>query len=194
MKTKTLNTIFSLIAILFLNIYCFSQVKTDYDKTIDFKKYKTYNIKGWEKDSDQKLTDFDKERIVNALTSELTSRGMSQVESNADAAITLYIVVNKKTSTTAYTNFNGGMGYGGRWGWGYGRGAGMGMGSATTTYDENDYNEGTFVVDMYDTESKKLVWQGVITTVVKEKPEQREKSIPKKMSKLMKTYPVAPLK
>lgn len=193
MKTKNLNTVFLLIAVLFLNSYSFSQVKADYDKAVDFKEYKTYVFKGWEKDSDQQLNDFDKERIVNALTSEFTSRGMSQVESDADVAITLYIVLNKKTSTTAYTNFNGGMGYGGRWGWGYGRG-GMGMGSATTTYDESDYNEGTFVVDMYDADSKKLVWQGVITSVVKEKPEQREKSIPKKMKKLMKKYPIDPIK
>jgi len=159
-----------------------SQVKSDYDKSTDFSQYQTYSFEGWEKNSDQILTEFDKKRITDALKEEFASRGMSLVESNGDAAITLFIVVDQKTSTTAYTNYNGGLGYGGRWGWG--------MGSATTTYSENDYNEGTLVVDMYDGEEKNLVWQGVLTTVVNEKPEKREKSIPKKMKKLMKSYPV----
>ena len=114
---------------------------------------------------------------------------MKEVDSNADVAITLYIVVQQKTSTTAYTNFNGGYGYRGRWGWGYG-----GMGSANTTYSETDYLEGTFVIDMYNADTKDLVWQGVITDTVKDNPEKREKTIPKKMKKLMKKYPVKPKK
>ncbi len=71
---------------------------------------------------------------------------------------------------------------------------GVGMGSATTSYSENDYLEGTFVVDMFKENSKDLVWQGVITSVVKEKANKREKTIPKKMKKLMKEYPVKPMK
>ncbi len=80
------------------------------------------------------------------------------------------------------------MGYVGRWGWGMG--AGLGMGSATTTYNNNDYLEGTLVVDMYDSETKNLIWQGVMTSEVNEKPQKREKSTPRKIAKLMKSYPV----
>ena len=170
-----------------------AQVKSDYDKTVDFTKYKTYKFEGWAKDSDKQLNDFDKKRIQDAMVSELSARGMSGVQSGGDVAVTLFIVVDDKTSTTAYTNYTGGMGYGvGRWGWGMG--AGMGMGSATTTYSENDYKQGTFVVDFYDSGTKKLVWQGIIQTVVQEKPEKREKTIPKNVSKLMKQYPVKPVK
>jgi hypothetical protein len=166
----------------------FGQVKSDYDKSTDFNEYSTYMFEGWEKGSDQILNDFDKKRILDALKAEFEARGMKLVESGGDAAITLFIVVDDKTSTTAYTNYNGALGYGGRWGWGA-----AGMGSATTTYSENDYREGTFVVDMYDGKEKNLIWQGVITTVVKEKPEQRDKSIPKKINKLMKKFPVKPI-
>lgn len=169
-----------------------AQVKSDYDKNANFSEYTTYSFGGWEKDSDKILTSFDKKRITDAMAYELNSRGMSYVESGGDAVITLFIVVNQKTSTTAYTDFNGGMGYYGRRGWGRGYG-GMGI-SASTTYSQNDYLEGTFVVDMYDSSSKELVWQGIITSVVKEKPEKREKSIPRKVKKLMKKYPVKPVK
>jgi len=175
-----------LAATLLLAHLSFSQVTADYDKNADFSKYQTYSIAGWQQDSDKILTDFDKKRIIDALNAEFSKRGMELVEKNGDAIITLFIVVDNKTSTTAYTSYNGGMGYGARWGWG------MGMGTSTTNYSEDDYKEGTFVVDMYDEGSKKLVWQGVIQTVVVENPQKREKTIPKKMKKLMKKYPASP--
>jgi hypothetical protein len=183
---STLKLLSALFVALLMTTVVFSQVKSDYDKDTDFSKYKTYSFEGWEKDSDKILTDFDKKRITDALQSEFSARGVSLVESGGDAAITLYIVVDKKTSTEAYTTFNGGYGYRGRWGWGMGPGAV----TANTTYSENDYEEGTLVVDMYDATGKKLIWQGVMTTDVQEKPEKREKSIPQKIKKLMKSYPV----
>lgn len=167
----------------------FAQVKSDYDKNADFTGYKTYSFEGWQKDSDKQLNDFDKKRILDALKSEFDARGMTLVTSGADAAIALYVVLDKKTSTTAYTDFMGGLGYGPRMGWGMGVG-GMGMGSATTTYSDNDYTEGTLVVDMYDASGKKLIWQGTSTSVVNEKPEKRDKTIPKQIGKLMKQFPV----
>jgi hypothetical protein len=177
--------------ILFLGNLIFAQVKTDYDKTVDFSKLKTYTFKGWEKNSDQQLNDLDKKRLTDAFTAELTSRGLTQDNNNPDLGITLYIVVENKTSTTAYTTFNGGMGYGvGRWGWGMG----AGMGSATTSYSEDDYQVGTLVIDFYDESTKKLAWQGTIQSDVKSNPQKREKSIPKNVAKLMKKYPVEPAK
>lgn len=186
---KPFIKIFSSLIMMLFAITTHAQVKSDYDKNIDFSKFKTYSFGGWENDSDKILNSFDKKRITDALVSEFSSRGMTYTQENGQVVITLFIVVNQKTSTTAYTNYNSTMGYRGRWGWGYGT-----MGTATTTYNENDYLEGTFVVDMYDNTSKNLIWQGIITSVVNEKPEKREKTIPKKIKKLMKAYPVKPLK
>ena len=184
-----MKNIYLLIILFFISSSSQAQVKADYDKEFDFESVKTYDIIGWQKDSDQILNRFDKERLLDALTAEFESRGMKEVDGNADVDITLYVVLQQKTSTSAYTTFNGGYGYRGRWGWGYG-----GMGSASTTYSETDYLQGTFVIDMYNAGTKDLVWQGVITDTVKEKPEKREKTIPKKMKKLMKKYPVEPSK
>jgi len=51
-----------LLAILFTaNIQ--AQVKSDYDKSVDFSKIKTYTFAGWEKDSDKILNDFDKNEL-----------------------------------------------------------------------------------------------------------------------------------
>lgn len=188
---KNLLTKSSMISLLLaIGITSFAQVKSDYEKGTDFTKFTTYAFAGWQKDSDKQLNDFDKKRILDALKSEFDARGMNLVKEDADVQITLYLVLDKKSSTTAYTNFVGGMGYGPRWGWGMG----AGMGGATTTYSENDYVEGTLVVDMYSTNTKKLVWQGILSKTVVENPKKREKTIPKNISKLMSKYPVAKVK
>ena len=168
-----------------------AQVNSDYDKTIDFNKYSTYSFAGWQKNSDQLLNDIDKNRILTAFKQEFTARNMTLVTANADAIVTLYFVIDNKTSTTAYTDFNGGMGYGvgmGR-GWAMGVG-GVGMGSATTTYSENDYQVGTMVVDVYDGATKKLAWQGTSQKTINTNTKKRAKNIPKAIKKLMKQYPV----
>ncbi len=165
-----------------------AQVKSDYDKNTDFSKFKTYTFAGWQQDSDKQLNDFDKKRILDALQSEFEKRGMTLVKEGGDATITLYLVLNEKTSTTAYTDYTGGYGYGPRWGWGMGPGGGMG--SSTTTYSQSDYLEGTMVIDIYDSNGRKMIWQGVLTSIVNDNPQKREKTIPKKIAKLMRKYPV----
>jgi hypothetical protein len=97
--------------------------------------------------------------------------------------------VTQESSTTAYTNYYGGSGY--RYGR---RGRGWGNGYSTTTFTENDYLKGTLVMDVFDGESQELIWQAVATGTIKEKPEKREKSIPKTVSKLMKKFPIAKVK
>ena len=174
----------------------YAQVTSYYDNTVDFTNFKTIKFLGWQDNSDQLINDLDKQRILESFGKEFEMRNLTFVEQGGDLAVTLYLVIDQKTSTTAYTNYTGGMGYGGRWGYGYGMGygAGMGMGSATTTYSENDYQVGTFVVSVYESESKKLIWQGISTKTINENPKKRQKSIPKGVAKLMKKYPVQPPK
>jgi len=170
-----------------------AQANSDYDKTIDFTKYSTYSFAGWQDNSDQLLNDLDKGRILTAFKQEFTARNMTLVTDNADVIVTLYFVINNETSTTAYTDYNGGMGYGRvgmRRGWGMGVG-GVGMGSATTTYSENDYQVGTMVVDVYDGGTKNLAWQGTYRKTITKNTKKREKNISKAVKKLMKEYPIA---
>ena len=165
------------------------KVTVDMDEDTDFSQLKTFQFLGWQEDSDKTLNEFDKTRMRDAFLAEFESRGIKMVESGGDMAVSLYIVVTQETSTTAYTNYHGGTGY--RYGR---RGRGWGNGYSTTSYTENDYLEGTLVMDVFDAGSKDLIWQGVATGTVQEKPEKRDKSIPKAVKKLMKKYPVKPAK
>ncbi len=109
---KTIK-LFSFIALAAMISSCSSvKVVADMDKTVDFSKYETYSFLGWQDDSDKIMNDFDKKRIHDAFISEFEARGMKLVPENGDMDITLFIVVDQKTSTTAYTNY-----YGGEWIW-----------------------------------------------------------------------------
>ncbi len=173
------------------------KVTTDYDKSVDFSKFKTFEYFGWAQESDKILNRFDKERIEKAFGEEFKKRGLQYVESNGDLIVTLYIVVEQKTQTTAHTTNTGmGYGYGGYYGYGpsYGWGPSMGMGSSNTTYSDYDYVVGTLVIDVYDAKAKQLVWESVGTKTVDDNPNTRDENIPRAVAAIMKPYPVAPIK
>ncbi len=164
------------------------KVTSDQAKDADFSQYKTYTFLGWQKDSDQIMNGMDRTRMHDAFKKEFDARGLQYVSEGGDMAVSLYLVINKESSTTAYTNYYGG--YGGR----YNRyGYGWGGGSASTTYTESDYLKGTLVMDAFDEKSGKQVWQGIATSTVQENPQKREKSIPYGVSALMKEFPIAPM-
>ena len=181
---RTLLTI--IISVTFLTAHA-QKVTTDMDESVDFSKYSSYQFLGWQDNSDQIMNEFDQKRMRDAFQSELNSRNLKLAESDGSLAISLYVVVTKETSTTAYTSYHGGTGYGRG-------GRGWGGGHSTTSYSESDYLKGTLVMDVFDSETKELIWQGVATGTVKEKPEKREKSIPKMVKKLMKKFPSSPAK
>lgn len=186
-----------LLSIIFLGACSSIKVTSDYDKEADFSKYKTFEYYGWTEESDKILNRFQKERIENAFGNEFEKRGLKYVKDGGDMVVSLYIVVDKKTSTTAYTNhYGGGYGYGGMgWYGGYRMGyGGMGMGTSTTTYSENDYLEGTLVVDVFDKAEKKMIWQSVGQKTIEENPKKAEKNTPKVAAAIMKPFPIKPIK
>ena len=168
-------------------------VTSDYDKTIDFSKYNTYTYYGWAENSDKILSSFDKERIEKSFEEEFTKRGWTVNQSGGDATVSLYIVVDQKTSYSSYTDhYNNGM-YGGmyasRYGYRYGS---LGMGSSTTTTTQNDYLEGTLIVDVFDAKTKKHIWQGIGKKTISESTSKREERIKAGVAEIMKAFPVQP--
>ena len=187
-----------LILAIFLSSCASVKVTSDQEADTDFSPYKTYSFVGWQDDSDKIMNEFDRKRMRDAFNAEFAKRDLQMVSEGADMTISLYLVVSKETSTTAYTSYHGGYGgryggYGGGYGWGAGYGAGYGGGSATTTYTESDYLKGTLVMDVYDEKSGKQIWQGIAVKTIEEKPEKREKSIPYAVSALMKKFPIDPV-
>ncbi|MFV0483624.1 MAG: DUF4136 domain-containing protein [Bacteroidales bacterium] len=195
MKTIKKIALSCVMLVLFLGVAS-AQVNSDYDKSYDFSKVKTYKFLGWEKSSDKNITATDKAAILSAFERELEARGLTKVENGkADLAITLFAVVNKGESKSAYTTFTGGYGYHSiGWGWGPGFWGGPGFGTATTDIDTEYYNEGTLVIDFFDTASKKLVYESLIKGEVNDNAAKRASRAPKKIHKVMRKFPIKELR
>ena len=163
------------ITLLFAAASSAQQVKTDYDRSADFGQYKTYS---WEKvqTRDPLMVD----RIETAVNADLASKGWKQVQSGGDVSIVaIEITHNQQTLNTFYDGFGGG------WGWrGWGGG---GFGEATTTTDV--YQVGTLVVDLFDAETKKLIWRGSSRNTLSNNSEKNIKNLDKAVQKMFQHFP-----
>jgi len=193
------NLIYFFILMLGMSACSSIQVTSDYDKTVDFSRYKTFMYYGWTEESDKILSEFDRDRIESAFATEFSRRGWSLTKEDGDAVVSLFIVVDQKTSYTSYTDHYGGGMYGGMYGprygyGGYGGGYGYGMPSSSTTRTtQNDYLEGTLIVDVFDVKEKKHIWQGIGKKTLSESNSNREGRIKEAVAAIMKQFPVKPL-
>src|SRR6201997_3158199 len=173
MKPARLAAVYLAFSLVALSTVFAQQVKTDFDHQANFSQYKTYS---WQEiKPPNSLWDA---RIKSAVDAQLTAKGWTQVDSGGDVAIVA--IATSHTEKTLQTFYDG-MGGGWRW-----RGFG-GMGEATTT--EQDYKEGTLIVDMYDGKTKQLIWRGSSEDTVSNNAEKNEKNLDKGVAKMFKKFP-----
>lgn len=163
------------------------KVSQEFDKSIDFTKYKTFSIHTWNDENSALINRFDQERLISALADQLKKRGYTQVNQDGDIEADIFLILDRKQSTTAYSSYYGG----GYWsGYGYGFGYGYYPGYGATNYQTEVYVEGTLIVNLFDRTLKKLVWQGTGLGTIDQDPQTREKGIPKAMDQIFWKYPV----
>jgi Domain of unknown function (DUF4136) len=163
------------IALLFAAASFAQQVKTDYDRSADFSQYKTYS---WEKVQTQDPLWVG--RIKDAVNTALVSKGWTQVASGGQIAIVaMEMCQNHQTLNTYYDGFGGG--------WGWRRFGGGGFGDATTTTE--NYKVGTLVVDLFDANSKNLIWRGSASDTLSDKSEKNIKNLDKGVQKMFDHFP-----
>ena len=173
--------------ILFLATSCaFGQdVRYNFDKDINFSKFKTYK---WVilKDAPT-ANDLVTKQLKDAVDAELATKGLTKID---DDTANLFIGYQAGVGQEKqFTSFSSDWGYGGGWyrgGW-YGPGGGTTTGSTSTIY------VGQLVLDMYDSANRDLVWRGVASKTLdsKAKPDKQQKNLAKAVKKLLKNYPPA---
>jgi hypothetical protein len=152
-------------------------VRIDYDKSFNFSKVKTYSIRigtTWGNDiaERQVLAEFDEG---------IASKGWTKAEQGeAQIEVILHGATEVKHTLNTFYNGMGGYGYGYGYGWG-------GPGVVTTTM--TDYTVGTLVVDMFDTETKHLVFRGTAQHKVSSHAKKNVKRIEKTASEMFEHFP-----
>lgn len=173
----------ALLSILFIVTAC-SSIKTsfDYDKEVDFTKYKTYAFS--EDAVNLKIDDLNRNRILKALETELSSKGFSQ-SSNPDIIVDVHIKGQQYQTATATTS---GTGYGGYYGY---RGYGYGSGFTTKQVTYDNYTEGTLTVAFVDIDRNQIVWQGTGVKTIDENAsaDKRDENINYAIQQIMANYP-----
>lgn len=175
----------ALLSVLFIISSC-SSIKTsfDYDKGVDFAKYKTYAFS--EDAVNLKIDDLNRNRVLKALENQLATKGLTK-SASPDIIVDIHVKGQQYQTATATTTGTG-YGYGGYYGY---RGYGYGSGFTTTQVSYDNYTEGTLTVAFIDIDLNQIVWQGTGVKTIDENAsaEKREENINYAVQQIMANYP-----
>jgi Domain of unknown function (DUF4136) len=146
-------------------------VRTDYDRSAEFYRYKTFM---WINEP-QSANPLMNEWIVNAVNAELEARGLCLVTSNADLG------VSANTATCGNEIFYAGLA--GGWSWYY-----YWRPKPSITVIET-FDAETLVVDLFDTQKRRVVWWATGTETVSEKAEKNVKHLNKAVERMFQDFP-----
>lgn len=178
MKVRTQTVLLSA-GLLLIAAAAWASTSTDYDHNVSFANLKTYS---WGKvETQNSIWD---ERVKDAIDGQLAAKGWTQIPSGGDVVVNAFGKTKPEhTINTFYDGFGGGG-----WGWRrFGGGVGGGFGESTTTVDT--YKVGTVVVDMFDPNTKNLIWRGVATDTLSNNPDKDTKKLDGEINKLFKHFP-----
>jgi hypothetical protein len=162
------------------------KIKADYDPSVDFSQYQTfnfYNPMGIENPSYSSLIG---QMFREAITREMEQRGYT-LSDNPDLMMNVSAILEDKTKVTTYNDPMYGGYYGYRRGY-YDPWYGYGYGTSTHV---SQYTEGTVNIDMVDAKAKRMVWEGIAVGRVNEDRSNAEvrEAINSGVSEMFSTYP-----
>lgn len=156
----------------------FAKVVADYDHAVNFGSYHTYS---WIALNLQEPLWND--RVTEAVDDQLAAKGWRKVETGGDASIS--VVGSSLAERSFETWYSGGFGggYFHRGWWVAGS-----PGYATDVIERT--RVGTLHIDIFDAQSKKVIWHGVCTDTLTGSPEKNEKKLEKAVTDLFKIFPL----
>ena len=166
---------YSIFSFAFLFFMSCSSIQTfsDYDSSIDFSGYKTFAYFKIEIDQ-VTISDLDKRRILKALDYQMSSKGLSKSETPD-----LLIGFTTSAKEKIYVNNSQFWGWGfNPWFWG-----GPNFNSVSSR------TEGTLYVNIIDSATKQLVWQGKGRGGIQENLKNRDDKIALFVQEIMTNYP-----
>lgn len=155
---------------------CGTIVNYDYEKSTDFKKYKTYN---YFDDMKPGLSALDTKRLIRSIDAKLESMGMLRSE-NPDFFIDLF-----SQDIQNRNNSNVGVGVGGT-----GRNVGGGLSIGLPLGTNQSTRE--LIIDFVDKrDGERLFWQAVSQSPYRSQanPDERQAQFDKLVEKIFKAYP-----
>jgi hypothetical protein len=160
MKIKSSRlTIVASIGLLLAISGCASKptLRSDYDDSVDFGQYKTYNYYEKSKPNNTDYQDLFTSYMIKAIDIEMQARGYTMSDT-PDLLVNFHGNLEDKTKVTTSPSMGMSGGYYGYRGGYYDPWMGYGYGTETHV---SQYTEGTFNIDLVDPKLKRLVWETV---------------------------------
>jgi hypothetical protein len=146
------------------------KVSTDWDHKADFSQYRTFMWLRQPRMEDPLM----RQRVMDVIDAQLTGKGVTQVAEGADLGLVVNGATSERRSLTAlYDDFPG-------WKWSW-------AGEASAA--EGNYTVGTLIVDAFDTRTKQVVWRGIATDTLSNKPDKNAEKMTKAVGKMFKSFP-----
>jgi hypothetical protein len=155
------------------------KVASDYDETVDFAGYQTFDWMPEPRDAPRnpQINDIMDNRIKRAIEAELIADGYQKNQNGQPDLYVVYHTAVQRQIDRAYIER-----------WGYGR---RGRFRRTGTVRVESYKEGTLIIDLVDAERRDLVWRGTATGAVNDLS-QAEKKIFGAVERIFATFPPSP--
>ncbi len=173
---KTLKFI-PIVLVLLLTSCNAIRVNSDFDKSVDFSRFKTYAF--YKNGIDKvEISDLDKKRILRSIDNQMQKKGFTKSES-PDLLVNFF---TKERQQVDVNQFNMGWGYG----WGFGWNPWIWGGSQTAI---SSYSEGTLFIDLIDANHKEMIWQGEGQGNLSQKTNDKDELINEFVTKILDQYP-----
>lgn len=159
------------------------KVTSDYDKAVDFGKYKTYIVDTFHMPS--RMNQLNANRVLNAVKADLNKKGFSE-SATPDMLVHITVLAKEEQTVTATSSYYG-YGYGGYYRpyyWG-----GPTGGAGYTTYDVDKYIDGSVIVDIADAQTKNLLWEGIGNKQIDGPADDPDKAISNAVTSIMASFP-----
>jgi hypothetical protein len=155
------------------------KVSSDYDKSADFKKYKTFilfNSEGLK----ESVSQLNHDRIINAVKNEMIRKGFIEDTASPELLVNTTAVLKDRSSVSSNNYYAYGSVY---------RPYAWGPGVSYSNYDVQQYKDGSLIIDIVEVESKKLIWQGIGNKEIDTPSKHPETEIPKAIESIMAEFP-----
>lgn len=150
-------------------------------------------------------------KIKDATTQALQAKGLKLSQGNPDLVVSYSSMVGRGTRTNYYPVYYGagfypgwrgwggwgGWGFGWGWGWGYrpyyyAYGAPFAYYGGAVAGDKEHFKEGTLIIDLIDTRTKRVVWRGYGVGEVHKNPQKTIDDLPKVVGGIIDQLQLAP--
>ncbi|MDH4124641.1 MAG: DUF4136 domain-containing protein [Gammaproteobacteria bacterium] len=185
-KSVSLFTVFA-VAVVMSGCSSQAKLRADYDDSVDFSQYRTYNYYDTTGRYDTEYQNLFTRYVKQAIDIEMQARGY-MLSDAPDLLVNFNVKTADKTKVTTSPSMGVSAGgyYGYRGGY-YSPWVGYGYGTETHV---SQYTEGTYNIDLVDPKLKRLVWEAVgVGRITDDELENIEESVKNGVPRFFELYP-----